>query len=83
MAREFLQHTEAEDRRFHGMVENVEPDQPRIQVAVRIFRFCPRRALNMVYHCYVVRWGARSARFERGPYTWVRGRTLTFRHPTR
>jgi hypothetical protein len=36
VAREFLKHTEAKNRPFRGVVENMEPNQPRIEITVGI-----------------------------------------------
>jgi hypothetical protein len=34
VARQFLDHSEPEDRPFRGVMQHVQPDQTRVQVAV-------------------------------------------------
>src|ERR1035441_3182733 len=34
MARQLLDHSQTEDRAFHGVVDHMEPDQARVQIAV-------------------------------------------------
>ena len=35
MTRQFLDHSETEDRTLYGVMQDMEPDQARIQIAIR------------------------------------------------